>query len=66
MKELTRIIPNSEPRWRTNASIKKMVKDGIKKGYTDIGKSRHSSYKSVEIKLGGGGGEILGIKNEKG
>ncbi|XP_023342592.1 ribosome production factor 1 isoform X2 [Eurytemora carolleeae] len=36
IKELTRIIPNSEPRWRTNASIKKMVKDGIKKGYTDI------------------------------
>ena len=44
-----------------------MVKDGIKKGYTDIGKSRHSSYKSVEIKFGGGGWvEILGIKNEKG
>ena len=46
-----------------------MVKDGIKKGYTDIGKSQHSSYKSVEIKWGWGVGgcvEILGIKNEKG
>jgi len=36
IKELTRIIPNAEPRWRKNASIKKMVKDAISKGYTDI------------------------------
>lgn len=36
MKELSRIIPNSEPRWRSNSSIKKMVKDAVKKGFTDI------------------------------
>jgi len=36
IKEMTRIIPNSEPRWRKNSSIKKMVKEAIKKGYTDI------------------------------
>ena len=26
MQELSRIVPNSEPRWRRNTSIKKMVK----------------------------------------
>jgi len=36
IKELTRIIPNSEPKWRNNASVKKMVKDCISKGFTDI------------------------------
>ena len=36
IKELTRIIPNSEPKWRKNASIKKMVKDAVKLDYTDI------------------------------
>jgi len=36
IKELTRIIPNSEPKWRKKASIKKMVKSSIEKGYTDI------------------------------
>jgi len=36
IKELTRIIPNSEPRWRNNSSVKKIVKDSIKKDYTDI------------------------------
>jgi len=36
IKELTRMIPNSEPKWRNNSSIKKMVKDSIKKDYTDI------------------------------
>lgn len=36
MKELTRIIPNSEPRWRNNSSIKKMVKDAANRGFTDI------------------------------
>ena len=36
VKELTRIIPNSEPRWRKNSSIKKMVTEAIKKEYTDI------------------------------
>eukprot|EP00092_Neocalanus_flemingeri_P024450 GFUD01026513.1.p1 GENE.GFUD01026513.1~~GFUD01026513.1.p1 ORF type:complete len:380 (-),score=114.96 GFUD01026513.1:30-1169(-) len=36
IKELTRMIPNSEPKWRNHASIKKMVKDSIKKEYTDI------------------------------
>jgi ribosome production factor 1 len=36
MKELARIIPNSEPKWRNNASIKKMVKEAVKRGFTDI------------------------------
>jgi len=36
VKELTRMIPNSEPKWRKNTSIKKMVKDAITKEYTDI------------------------------
>jgi len=36
IKELTRIIPNSEPKWRKNTSIKKMVTDAVKLDYTDI------------------------------
>merc|ERR1719369_871983 len=36
VKELTRMIPNSEPKWRKNTSIKKMVKDAVSKEYTDI------------------------------
>lgn len=36
IKELTRIIPNSEPKWRKKSSIKKMVKDATKLEYTDI------------------------------
>ena len=36
VKELSRIIPNSEPKWRNKASIKKMVKDAVKLEYTDI------------------------------
>jgi len=36
IKELTRMIPNSEPRWRNKSSVKKMVKDCISKEYTDI------------------------------
>jgi len=36
VKELTRIIPNSTPLWRKNASIKKTVKQAIANGYTDI------------------------------
>jgi len=36
VKELTRMIPNSEPKWRKNASIKKMVKEATSKEYTDI------------------------------
>jgi len=36
MKELTRIIPNSEPKWRKQTSVKKMVKQSIAKEYTDI------------------------------
>ena len=36
IKELTRIIPNSEPKWRKKSSIKKMVKDATKLDYTDI------------------------------
>merc|ERR1719228_1838149 len=27
IKELSRIIPNSEPKWRSNSSVKKMVKE---------------------------------------
>lgn len=36
VKELTRMIPNSEPKWRKNTSIKKMVKEATSKEYTDI------------------------------
>ena len=36
IKDLTRIIPNSEPKWRKKSSIKKMVKDATKLEYTDI------------------------------
>jgi len=36
IKELTRMIPNSEPKWRKNSAIKKIVKDSIKLEYTDI------------------------------
>ena len=36
IKELSRIIPNSEPLWRRNASIKKTVKQAVAKGYTDV------------------------------
>ena len=36
MKELTRIIPNSEPKWRKNASVKKIVQQSKLKGFTDI------------------------------
>jgi len=36
VKELTRIIPNSTPLWRKNSSIKKMVKQAVANGYTDI------------------------------
>ena len=36
MKELSRIIPNSEPRWRRNTSIKKMVKQCESAGFTDV------------------------------
>jgi len=36
IKELSRIIPNSEAKWRNNSSVKKMVKDCISNGYTDI------------------------------
>jgi len=36
IKELTRIIPNAEPKWRKNSAIKKIIKDGIKKDYTDV------------------------------
>lgn len=36
IKELTRIIPNSECKWRKHTSIKKIVKDGVKKEFTDI------------------------------
>ena len=36
MKELSRIIPNSEPMWRRQSSIKKMIKGSIERGFTDI------------------------------
>merc|ERR1712107_423731 len=36
MKEPTRIIPNSEPKWRKNTSLKKIVKQSMLKGFTDI------------------------------
>ncbi len=36
MKELSRIIPNSEPVWRRNASIKKTVHQAVSKGFTDL------------------------------
>jgi len=36
IKELSRIIPNSDAKWRNNSSVKKMVKDSIKNGYTDV------------------------------
>ena len=36
VKELTRMIPNSTPLWRKNASIKKSVKQAINNNYTDI------------------------------
>ena len=36
IKELSRIIPNSEPMWRKNSAVKKMVKQCIEKGYTDV------------------------------
>lgn len=35
-KGLSGIIPNCEPKWRNNSSIKKMVKDCIERNYTDI------------------------------
>ena len=36
MRELSRIIPNSEPMWRKNASVKKTVRQSIARGFTDI------------------------------
>ncbi|XP_076044351.1 ribosome production factor 1-like [Oratosquilla oratoria] len=36
IRELCRIIPGSEPRWRKRSSIKKMVKSAAKEGFTDI------------------------------
>lgn len=36
MRELTRMIPNSEPFWRKQSSLKKMIKQAIARGYTDI------------------------------
>eukprot|EP00088_Acartia_fossae_P035574 TRINITY_DN3667_c0_g1_i1.p1 TRINITY_DN3667_c0_g1~~TRINITY_DN3667_c0_g1_i1.p1 ORF type:complete len:330 (+),score=55.34 TRINITY_DN3667_c0_g1_i1:42-1031(+) len=36
IKELSRIVPNSEPKWRKRSSVKKMVRDCIQKEYTDI------------------------------
>ncbi|CAL4160492.1 unnamed protein product, partial [Meganyctiphanes norvegica] len=36
IRELCRIIPNSEPRWRKRSSIKKMVKNATAKGFTDL------------------------------
>ena len=36
IRELARIIPNSEPYFRKNASVKKTVKQAIAKGVTDV------------------------------
>ena len=36
MKELSRIIPNSEPMWRRNTSVKKIIKTSMEKGITDV------------------------------
>jgi ribosome production factor 1 len=36
VKELERIIPNAELKWRNNSSIKKMVTDSIERGFSDI------------------------------
>lgn len=36
MRELSRIIPNSELFWRKNSSVKKMIRNSIAKGFTDI------------------------------
>jgi len=36
IKELSRIIPNSEPFWRRKSSIKKTIKQAIDRGFTDI------------------------------
>ena len=36
IKELTRMIPNSEPKWRKKTSVKKMIKEAVKLEYTDI------------------------------
>jgi len=36
IKELSRMIPNSEPKWRKKTSVKKMVKEAVKLEYTDI------------------------------
>jgi len=35
-KEFASIIPNAEPKWRNNSSIKKLVKECIERDYTDI------------------------------
>jgi ribosome production factor 1 len=36
MQELSRILPNSEPLWRKKSSVKKMVRQAIEQGFTDI------------------------------
>ncbi|KAG0718316.1 Ribosome production factor 1 [Chionoecetes opilio] len=36
IRELCRIIPGSEPKWRTRSSIKKMIKKATDNGYTDV------------------------------
>lgn len=36
IKEFNRMIPNSEALWRKNTSFKKIVKQSVEKGYTDV------------------------------
>lgn len=36
MKELERLIPNSEMFLRRNSTVKKMITSAIERGYTDI------------------------------
>nr|CAG4652000.1 EOG090X09U6 [Triops cancriformis] len=36
VRELCKMIPNSEPRWRQRSSVKKMIKGAKENGFTDI------------------------------
>nr|CAG4644133.1 EOG090X09U6 [Lepidurus arcticus] len=36
VRELCKMIPNSEPRWRKRSSVKKMIKGAKEHGFTDI------------------------------
>lgn len=36
IRELCRMIPGAEPKWRKRSSIKKMLKNAAAKGFTDV------------------------------